>query len=223
MEEAAGLSLFCTLEGGPFDPLYLGRSEYEEIIEASSMASAYRVFHLAEDLASYRDHFHVIHAASAKPYYLTRNLWKDVKGSSESKGVGALTSLILPNPAIIFERVQWAEAMHRVAVLGVAAYRYQAKYGRLPTALDDLTTEFVHILPRDPFNGKPIRFKFADESCVIYSVGPDLVDDDGAPLKQSDRSGDIRFIVASRSEMADTNSPVRDESQTDDSQMPSGP
>ena len=217
MEEAAGLSLFCTLESGPFDPMYFERSELEGIVEASGIVSVYRVLHLTEDLASYREHFHVIHAASANPYYLTRNRWMDVKGSSKSKGVGALTSLILPNPTTIFERVQRAEAMHRVAVLGIATYRYQAKYGRLPAALSDLTAEFVHILPRDPFDGKPMRFKLADEGCVIYSIGPDLIDNDGGPLKRSDQSGDIRFVVASRSETADTNLPDGDESQTDDS------
>ena len=181
----------------------------------------YRVLHLTEDLASYREHFHVIHTASAKPYYLTRNQWMDVKGSSKSKGIGALTSLILPNPAIAIERVQRAEAMHRVAVVGIATYRYQAKYGRLPTGWSELTPEFVHILPRDPFDGKPTRFKFADESCVIYSIGPDLTDNDGGPLKRSDQTGDIRFVVASRSKIVDTNSPVSVEPRTDDSQMAS--
>jgi hypothetical protein len=68
-----------------------------------------------------------------------------------------------------------------------------------------------------------MRFKFADESCVIYSIGPDLIDNDGGPLKRSDQSGDIPFVVASRSETVDTNLPVGDESQTDDSQMASSP
>jgi hypothetical protein len=221
MEEAAGLSLFCTLEDGPFDPLYFERSEFRGIAAAPGIASLYRVLHLTEDLASYRDHFHVIHKASARPYYLTRNQWRNVKGSSKSKGVGALTSLILPDPAIIIERVQRAEAMHRVAVLGIATYRYQAKYGRLPTGLSDLTPEFVHILPRDPFDGKPTRFTLADEGCVIYSIGPDLIDNQGRPLKWPDQSGDIRFVVASRSEMTETRSPVSDESKNDDPQVAS--
>jgi hypothetical protein len=223
MEEAAGLSLFCTLGSGPFDPMYFERSELEGIAKASGIASVYRVLHLTEDLASYREHFRVIHTASVKPYYLTRNRWMDVRGSSKSKGVGALTSLMLPNPAIIVERVQRAEAMHRVAVLGIATYRYQAKYGRLPEALSDLTAEFVHILPRDPFDGKLMRFKFTDESCVIYSIGPDLIDNEGGPLQRSDQSGDIRFVVASQSEIVDTNSTLRHESQTDDSRMARSP
>jgi hypothetical protein len=168
-------------------------------VRASGIGSVYRVFHLAEDIASYREHFRVIHAASAKPYYLTRNQWMDVKRSSKSKGVGALTSLIFPDPAIIIERVQWAEAMHRAAVLGIATYRYQARHGRFPATLSELTPNFVHVLPPDPFNGEPMRLKVTDDSCVVYSVGLDLIDDDGGPLKRSDKSGDICFVVAPRS------------------------
>jgi hypothetical protein len=223
MEEAAGLSLFCTTEGGPFDPMYFEHTELEGIVKASGIAAMYRVFHLAEDLASYREHFRVIHTASSKPYYVTRNQWTDIKGASKSEGVGALTALVLPDPAIIVERVQRAEAMHRAAVLGVAASRYQARHGRFPEALDDLTPELVHLLPVDPFDGEPMRFRRTGEGCVFYSIGPDLVDDNGSPLVRSDQSGDICFVVASRSELVDTDSPVSDESRPDDSQMATRP
>ncbi len=211
MEEAAGLSLFCTLESGPFVPMYFEQTELEGIAEASGITSMYRVFHLAEDLASYRAQFRVIHMASAKPYYLTRNQWTDVRGSSKSEGVGALTSLILPDPAKIVERVQWAEAMHRVAVLGIAVCRYQAIHGRLPAALTDLTPNFVQILPSDPFDGEPMRFKLTDQGCVIYSIGPDLMDNDGGPHDKSDRSGDIRFVVASHAKTGDVTPPTSED------------
>ncbi len=44
-----------------------------------------------------------------------------------------------------------------------------------------------------------MRMKRTEEGCVIYAVGPDLIDDLGSPLDEKKESGDIVFRVGRHS------------------------
>ena len=91
------------------------------------------------------------------------------------------------------------DATRRVARLALAALRYRARHNRLPDRLDDLAGEFILSVPNDPFDGKPMKLKQTGNGVVIYSIGPDMVDDGGAPLEkesppgESSRRGDMVF------------------------------
>lgn len=45
--------------------------------------------------------------------------------------------------------------------------------------------------PTHPFTGQPFKYKRVDDGCVIYSVGPNLLDD-GARRREED-GDDISF------------------------------
>jgi hypothetical protein len=45
----------------------------------------------------------------------------------------------------------------------------------------------------DPFNGEPLRYRLHDGGFLVYSVGPDLVDNDGTPFDRSSRTGDWAY------------------------------
>lgn len=70
-------------------------------------------------------------------------------------------------------------AIHRLAVIGMAIEYHRLQHGRLPDSLDDLK-EFNEAFMRDPYSGKPLRFKPSVPSWVLYSVGPDGVDNHAA-------------------------------------------
>ena len=61
--------------------------------------------------------------------------------------------------------------------LVLAIRAFEATSGRLPDALDDLVPAFIDAVPADDFDGKPMRW--SKEKRIVYSVGPDLVDDGG--------------------------------------------
>ena len=63
-------------------------------------------------------------------------------------------------------------------VLAVEAFREEQK--RLPGSLGELVPKYIKAVPLDPFDGKPLRFKKRDKGYVVYSIGEDAEDDDGA-------------------------------------------
>jgi hypothetical protein len=72
------------------------------------------------------------------------------------------------------------KARLRSTAVALAAESYRNMHeGRWPEKLSDLTPEFIHELPCDPYNGQPLRYRILDDNIVIYSIGPDLVDDGG--------------------------------------------
>lgn len=90
-----------------------------------------------------------------------------------------------------FERrsVQWVPMADAVGLLAAdrglaevfAALVQRGLQGdTLPESLAELGFE-----PRDPFASGPIRFRPTDEGFVVFSVGPDLMNDDGEPAPVS--------------------------------------
>jgi hypothetical protein len=76
------------------------------------------------------------------------------------------------------ERLTKAKLRCIIAIL--ATERYRLKHdGRWPHALSDLLPEFLTQIPTDPYDRKPIRYRQNDNGIVIYSVGPDVGDNEG--------------------------------------------
>jgi len=78
----------------------------------------------------------------------------------------------------------------RAAHIGIVVEQSRLKSGKLPAALSDLVSAFIEAVPKDPFDGKPLRYKKLEKGYVVYSVGPDGRDD-GAP----DETDDVAFTV----------------------------
>jgi hypothetical protein len=79
----------------------------------------------------------------------------------------------------------WTEFIRDVAQMKcalalVGAERFQRAEGRLPTNLDDLVPDYLAAVPVDPFSGRPLHLRRLEDAIVIYSVGEDQTDDDGA-------------------------------------------
>lgn len=74
----------------------------------------------------------------------------------------------------------------------IALKCYQAKNGRLPASLSDLVPEYFPVVPKDPFDGKDM--KYSQEKKILWSVGFDLVDA-GGTFKQEDDSREPAFKI----------------------------
>ena len=60
---------------------------------------------------------------------------------------------------------------------------FQSAQGRLPESLSELVPDYLKEVPRDPFDGQPLRY--SAEKRILYSVGDDL--EDGGGSKEVDR------------------------------------
>jgi hypothetical protein len=99
------------------------------------------------------------------------------------------------------EAMEKAETRHKIVVAherlvaGELALRsYQSEQGRAPARLDDLVTNYLSTVPQDPFTGRPFIYRSQGTNWLLYSVGPDGIDDSGRPAGRGwPVKGDILF------------------------------
>jgi hypothetical protein len=81
----------------------------------------------------------------------------------------------------------------------LAIKAYEMEKGKLPDSLEELVPVYLPEVPKDPFDGKPIRY--SKEKKIIYSVGPDLIDTGGSKvIEYSQLTTDEMGILSSMSD-----------------------
>jgi ABC-type transport system involved in multi-copper enzyme maturation permease subunit len=71
------------------------------------------------------------------------------------------------------------EARITCIIVALAAERYRRQHGTWPASLSDLVPALLPALPIDPLDGQPLRYRRLRDGVVIYSVGPDGIDNGG--------------------------------------------
>lgn len=92
------------------------------------------------------------------------------------------------------------DAMNRllVAALGVQAYR--SAHGRPPRTLEEVRKAgYIRNVPTDPFDPRirqvPLRYLVRNGKPLLYSIGPDRVHNDGAPIVRRSANGRELYAV----------------------------
>jgi hypothetical protein len=191
MEEACAIATFCDY-GATFRWAELTGGSTPSWQE-SCLGPLYRVFAFDDDLASYRENYKEYREHAGKPYYQAAPKWQSSGATLEASIRGLITHLLFPALHKAAEHAAVADARHRLARLAKATSRYHDAEDQFPQRLDDLVPEFFPAVPLDPFNGDPLRIKRTDQELVLYSIGPDGADDDGAPFDAKERTGDLTF------------------------------
>lgn len=72
----------------------------------------------------------------------------------------------------------------RLLVVEFALRAYRLEQGNAPETLDQLVHRYLSAVPDDPFRtgGGPLVYRNRPSGSLLYSVGPDGVDDGGAPM-----------------------------------------
>lgn len=70
-------------------------------------------------------------------------------------------------------------------LIGIALELYYRKHGAWADTLAELSPHLIPRLPVDRVSGRPLRYKMKDGRALVYSVGMDKDDDDGARLPKS--------------------------------------
>ena len=71
------------------------------------------------------------------------------------------------------------QASCRLLYTEMAIDLFRQDRGRLPRTLDELVPEFLGATPADPYADLPFVFRIQGDSFILYSVGPDRIDNGG--------------------------------------------
>jgi hypothetical protein len=118
-----------------------------------------------------------VEAAKAKP-----DDWKAgfAKVDRRSEGMKPLPVLTAASWARLVESQQRRVALLRCAAVALAVERYHVARGAWPESLDKMVEAgLLKAVPRDPFDGRPLRIVKRGGGVVVYSVGVDEADDGG--------------------------------------------
>jgi hypothetical protein len=96
-----------------------------------------------------------------------------------------------------FEMRRCASDTHLEATASlVALHAHLLAHGRLPETLDALRPAYLEVLPRDHFDGAPLRYDPARR--LLWSVGSDLRDAEGVVSDDADRLAELAFPIPAR-------------------------
>jgi hypothetical protein len=132
---------------------------------------------------------------AVQPYYQSHDQLSEATDGRQRSGL--MTRLIAPSVSVAIETLAKVEAADACAHVAVAMTRYRLDQGALPSKLDELVPKYLDAIPVDPFDGHPLRLAVKDNQWIIYSVGPDGVDDGGADLYAASTKGkgDVIFTL----------------------------
>ena len=94
-------------------------------------------------------------------------------------GVGRLLVSVAPSQFRFAMEICGQDARVAATQAIVALRGWRDDHGGLPDRLTELVPDYLDALPRDPFDGEPLRYD--PENGWLYSVGADLVDAGGHP------------------------------------------
>jgi glycerophosphoryl diester phosphodiesterase len=153
---------------------------------------------LANDHATFleilAETYHVRHL----PEHEQREALRKIEGQFRDLPSDArLTRLLTPSFQKIHEASQRTRAHLRCAAVGIAVERFRLASGRWPHSLDEIPNEILAGIPRDPFDGQPLKYAQRDDGVTVYSIGVDGRDD-GGTIKVGEPSSEPGQDVAFR-------------------------
>ena len=130
--------------------------------------------------------------------FAARTNWTAIETRAR-EGRYILSGLLLPalGKAVHRDTEDRAKARMAQTVLAIERYRL-AHANELPDNPGALVPAYLPAVLSDPFDGQPLRFKRRESGYIVYSVGPDAVDDGGLerPVKDKEKDPwDLTFIV----------------------------
>jgi hypothetical protein len=108
-----------------------------------------------------------------------------------------VSRLTLPSVPAAMEEDAKHTARIRAARTALAIERYRLAHGQLPDSLTELVPTYLDAVPKDPFDGQPLRYRKCEVGYFVYSVGADLTDDGGKERdpKSPRTAVDVTFVV----------------------------
>ena len=113
-----------------------------------------------------------------------------------------LAKIGYPNYKRAYKQDTYSRMQYRGVAVAAALKLYKIEKGKFPDSLSQLDQSLLESFEKDPYatDGKLI-YKKDGENVILYSIGPDLKDDNGTPrvqVKEVDAPGDVIFFKSSK-------------------------
>ncbi|HEY4760029.1 MAG TPA: hypothetical protein VIH42_05555 [Thermoguttaceae bacterium] len=187
-EEALRLSIFYDIDKYGFSQILYGKGPD---IRGSSFV--FRIFLLNDEIQANKWYSDQANQYAAQPYYKTKDQWEKLLSFSEYAPNSIFVRSLFPALNRYVESMTRADARRDNVRLALAMCHYRAKNGKYPDKLEEMVPDYMAFVPVDLFDGKPLHLKQTADKLVIYSVGPDGIDDGGAPYDKQSHKGDVTF------------------------------
>jgi hypothetical protein len=192
-EESFGVTLYSNMPTSQMEAAEGNASQSQATVVPSfggGLQGAFlRAFML--DLDDYIKLMANLQDSAGQPYYAVRSQVSQIFGLDRHRGL--LLSIVAPSFSRLLQSLAIGEANDACAETAVAMTRYRLDHGMLPSHLGDLVPAYLDAVPIDPFDGKPLRLAIKNNQWIIYSVGPDRVDDGGIEINRG--KGDVIFTL----------------------------
>lgn len=206
MEEAFGVMTFCQVaDWRDMDAIQepLGLNGWPP-----NISPVYRVFLLIQDLEIYRRFMVRWQQGATESFAQREALAKQLTSRTTPGPMGIMTRLLLPALGHVHQATSRNEAHQRLCLAALACHRYRLQHGEFPPSLDALREDPDFYVPRDPYDGQPLRVTRQGKMLVLYCIGPDQKDDLGTPVVDGQGPGDILFRLQAPSATPGSNQPA---------------
>jgi hypothetical protein len=106
-----------------------------------------------------------------------------------------ISSLALPSIVSVVNKGAAAQTGLDEARVALAIERYRLAHGEVPETLEALVPQFLKSVPLDIMTAKPLSYRrLSPDDFLLWSIGWDEVDDNGTPLDQRTKKGDIVWM-----------------------------
>jgi hypothetical protein len=121
--------------------------------------------------------------AAKLPWEKRHAAFKDlVEGTEDQPKLTAFVDVVLSQ---LEKTTQASQAYLRCAIAIIAVERYRQANGKWPTGWNEVVAAgLLPETPTDVYDGKPLRIVRKPDGLVVYSIGPDGVDDGGQLKKE---------------------------------------
>lgn len=145
------------------------------------------------DVASHHRGWIKLDEALAQPHPESKAAW-DKAFEKFERTAWLYAQMSVPRLEPLNEKTLAAQARQRLALASFAVRAFKEKEKRWPDALWEVgPITFKDRSLQDPFTGGPFKLLRRNGGLLMYSVGPDGVDDQGAPYDNGSMKGDLAW------------------------------
>jgi hypothetical protein len=142
--------------------MHVGNTWYDRLVEAASKPAGPP---RREAMSAVQKDWDVFWSQTRPWHVFTRSDWP----------IAATTPALFK----FIDRADTTQAKRHLAIVALALAAHRGEHGDYPRQLDELKFAALAQIPLDPFTAKPLFYKPARYGYLLYSVGPNLLADQG--------------------------------------------